>query len=368
MIIAEPTLLLDPHRCRKNLCGMLRRAREAGVTLRPHCKTHQSRIVGHWLRNEGVDRITVSSLRMAEYFADDGWEDILVAFPYNPGEADRFSALADRCRLGVLLDNPEAIAGLTGRAGPPLDYYVDIDAGYGRTGIPAASIDRVEALMASAKRVPGLAFRGFYCHPGNTYKHEAVKDRQSILATALGALAQLKRHFSSERPTVLVGDTPGCSGARGFPGADEITPGNFVFYDLFQASLGTCSEDDIAVAMACPVVGRYPERGEIVIHGGSVHFSRDSLDVGGQAVYGKLAAADGAGWRPIQEPLYLTALSQEHGMLRLPRARLDRVRIGDLVHVLPVHSCLTAAAMGAYRSTEDEVIDHLAGALARPRM
>jgi D-serine deaminase-like pyridoxal phosphate-dependent protein len=156
-----------------------------------------------------------------------------------------------------------------------------------------------------------------------------------------------------------VGDTPGCSGAESFSGIDEITPGNFVFYDLFQASLGVCSEDDIAVAMACPVVGRYPERGEVVIHGGSVHFSRDQLDLAGRTIFGKLALEDGNGWRPDEEPVYLTGLSQEHGTLRLPPERLDRIHIGELLHVLPVHSCLTADAMGGYRGIDGEPIDHL---------
>jgi len=32
---------------------------------------------------------------------------------------------------------------------------------------------------------------------------------------------------------------------------DEIRPGNFVFYDLMQYRIGSCSVGQIAVAMAC---------------------------------------------------------------------------------------------------------------------
>ncbi len=358
-VISNPTLLLDPARCLRNVRRMQQRARAAGVTLRPHCKTHQSRTVGRWLRAEGVDRITVSSITMAEYFAGDGWTDILVAFPLNPRAWHRVDRLAGQCRLSVLLDNPEAIEALARHPSAPLGYYIDIDAGYGRTGVPAGELDRVEQLFDAAGKVSGLEFRGFYCHPGDTYKHRQADARQDVLDRALDGLARLKEHFAAERPAALVGDTPGCSGAASFSGIDEITPGNFVFYDLFQASLGVCSEDDIAVAMACPVVGRYPERGEVVIHGGSVHYSRDQLDLAGRTVFGKLALADGNAWKPDESPVYLTGLSQEHGTLQVPPERLSRIRIGELLHVLPVHSCLTADAMGGYRSTGGEPIDHL---------
>jgi D-serine deaminase-like pyridoxal phosphate-dependent protein len=111
--------------------------------------------------------------------------------------------------------------------------------------------------------------------------------------------------------------------------------------------------------MACPVVGRYPERGEVVIHGGSVHFSRDQLVLGDRTVFGKLAMADGNGWKPNTTPIYLTGLSQEHGTLQVPPDRLAQIRIGDLLHVLPVHSCLTADAMGSYQGLDGEFIDHL---------
>lgn len=356
---SEPTLLLDERRCRRNLQRMRRRADDAGVRLRPHCKTHQSRIVGRWLREEGVDRITVSSITMAEYFADDGWSDILVAFPLNPGALARVEALAERCRLAVLLDNPEAMARLTRRSAAPLGYYVDVDAGYGRTGIPVHQTDPVDRLIEAARRVPGFEFRGFYCHPGNSYHHRQGDARQVVLDTALSGLAALADHSSSEHPAVLVGDTPSCSGAVDFPGVDEITPGNFVFFDLFQADLGACTDDDIAVAMACPVVGHYPDRGEIVIHGGSVHFSRDSLELAGRQVFGKTAVPTGEGWAPDPAPAYLHAISQEHGILRLPPERLARTRIGDVLHILPVHSCLTADAMGGYQDLEGRTIDHL---------
>ncbi len=81
--IKVPTLLLDEEKCRDNIRQMARKAADNNVVFRPHFKTHQSVEIGGWFREEGIEKITVSSLRMAKYFAGDGWKDILVAFPVN---------------------------------------------------------------------------------------------------------------------------------------------------------------------------------------------------------------------------------------------------------------------------------------------
>jgi hypothetical protein len=41
-------------------------------------------IVGEWAKEYGITEITVSSIKMAEYFCGHGWENIHIAFPFNP--------------------------------------------------------------------------------------------------------------------------------------------------------------------------------------------------------------------------------------------------------------------------------------------
>ncbi len=43
---------------------MAEKARINDVVFRPHFKTHQSHKIGQWFRNEGVNAITVSSIKM----------------------------------------------------------------------------------------------------------------------------------------------------------------------------------------------------------------------------------------------------------------------------------------------------------------
>jgi D-serine deaminase-like pyridoxal phosphate-dependent protein len=55
-----------------------------------------------------------------------------------------------------------------------------------------------------------------------------------------------------------MGDTPSCTLVDRFlPPISEIRPGNFVFYDLKQKSLGVCRDEDIA-AVAFPVIQQAP--------------------------------------------------------------------------------------------------------------
>ena len=63
------------------------------VEMRPHFKTHQSEVIGKIFRKHGIQKITVSSVQMALYFAKNGFRDILIAFPVNLREKDDMETL-----------------------------------------------------------------------------------------------------------------------------------------------------------------------------------------------------------------------------------------------------------------------------------
>jgi D-serine deaminase-like pyridoxal phosphate-dependent protein len=116
-----------------------------------------------------------------------------------------------------------------------------------------------------------------------------------------------------------------------------------------QYKIGSCSIDRVAVAMACPVVAIHKERNEMVIYGGAVHFSKERLEdpVKG-ACYGVAVENNGEGWGDLMEGVCLTKLSQEHGIVHVPDHLKDHFRIGDIIKILPVHSCLAADLMKSY--------------------
>jgi D-serine deaminase-like pyridoxal phosphate-dependent protein len=52
----------------------------------------------------------------------------------------------------------------------------------------------------------------------------------------------------------------------------------------------------------------------------------------------------------------LVSLSQEHGILKTDPVTFDSLDVGDIVLVLPVHSCLTVDLYGHYTTPSGEVI------------
>jgi D-serine deaminase-like pyridoxal phosphate-dependent protein len=89
------------------------------------------------------------------------------------------------------------------------------------------------------------------------------------------------------------------------------------------------------------VSGIYPHRNEIILYGGAIHLSKDYLENNGK-YYGLVVEYNADGWSGPVDNTVLTSLSQEHGTIRTTSDFLDRVKHGDLLGILPVHSCLTA--------------------------
>jgi D-serine deaminase-like pyridoxal phosphate-dependent protein len=104
------------------------------------------------------------------------------------------------------------------------------------------------------------------------------------------------------------------------------------------------------------VAGRYPAGERIVIHGGAVHFSKESLLRDGAAVFAQLVQRSKEGWITAAEQRYLTSISQEHGVMEQCGDLIREVNIGEKLLFLPVHSCLTANLMREYLSLDGVTI------------
>lgn len=346
-----PTLLLDKEKCLRNMEKMARKASGNSLDLRPHCKTHQSAEIAGWTRDFGVRALTVSSFPMARYFARAGWKDILVAFPFQPGEMENLIGISGMCDLSILVDSPAALPFLN-HIPNLVGVYVDVDTGYGRTGIRTENPELMEQIIVKVLANPHLEFRGFYCHAGHSYQASHRDEADQIHQKALGDLGGLKKLFGQYGPRLLYGDTPSCSVQEEFGELDELTPGNFFFYDLVQHALGSCRLEEIAVVMECPVAGRYPVDERIMIHGGGIHFSKESMQHQGKQVYGRLVSREESGWNIGDDEHYLDSLSQEHGILHKCGKLVREVNIGDMLSFFPVHSCMTANLMREYRTLE----------------
>ncbi len=357
--IIRPTLVVDKEVCLRNIEKMVRKAKKYGLHFRPHFKTHQSATIGDWFRKYGVKAITVSSVRMAEYFAANGWKDITIAFPLNIREIENISRLAEKIRLNVLVENREAATVLAEKTVSPAGVWLKIDTGANRTGIEPSDIRNIRAIIDILLKNKMLTFKGFLTHNGQSYTAQSTNEIFSFHFDALLQLKKLKQKFQSQFPKieVSIGDTPTAAICTNFTDVDEIRPGNFVFFDLMQQSLGVCDFDDIAVRVVCPVVAKHQSRNEIVIHGGAIHLSQASLPgIGGKNSFGHIIATKNDTKKLLSPRNYVSKISQEHGILKVTPTNFRYIYVGDLIEIVPVHSCLTANLFRKYLTTSGEEI------------
>jgi D-serine deaminase-like pyridoxal phosphate-dependent protein len=330
--LSTPAVLVDLDVLERNIARMAARAREAGVRLRPHAKTHKCPEIARLQRAAGAWGLSVAKVGEAEVFADAGFEDLFVAFPVvGEDKGRRLASLADRVRLAVGVDSVEGARTLAGpfrAAGRALDVLLKVDVGYGRVGVPPD--EAVDAARRIAD-VPGLRLRGVFTHAGHGYLAESRAAVDAIAAQEGGRLAATGEELRAAGllvEEVSVGSTPTAARAMGVPGVTECRPGNYVFHDGSQVALGTCAVEDCALTVVATVVS-VPGPGRAVLDAGSKTLSSDPLrprpDGYGQ-VLGRRSRVD--------------KLSEEHGVVAV--AEGESFRVGERVRVLPNHACVVA--------------------------
>lgn len=350
-LITKPTMLIDEERARRNIAEMAAKAYLQKVHFRPHFKTHQSAEVAKWFRAEKVKAITVSSVSMGEYFASHGWKDILIAFPVNWREMDVLNRLADHNHIELLVESVETVRFLQEHLRLLTEVWIKIDVGAHRTGVDWQDTVAIPEIVRAIQDSKKLVLRGLLTHDGRTYRAHSSDEIQSLYNESVSRMKQaaIQTQPSPHYPLeISVGDTPGCWVSDDMGGVNEIRPGNFVFFDATQLSLGVCKPDAIAVAIACPVVAKHANRSEVVIYGGAVHFSKEFMLQDGKPIYGLVASLQGDRWGNPEEGCYVASLSQEHGIVKLNPEAFQRVHVGDFICIVPVHSCLAADCLGRY--------------------
>lgn len=356
--IKTPTAILDTGIVENNLQQMMAKARENELAFRPHFKTHQSAKIGEFFTAQGINKITVSSVMMAEYFANHGWKDITIAFPVNLLEIEEINHLAEQINLSLLVESIDTLQQVQKALIAKCGIFIKIDAGYRRTGVKAEDLKTVSELADTISQSPKTHFKGFLIHNGHTYNAVSSAEILKLHDKSLENLSQLyqwkQQHYSEA--IVSLGDTPALSIADKFKNVDELRPGNFIFYDAMQHYLGSCALEDVAMAVACPVVASHSERNEVVIYGGAVHLSKDSVTSNGKTFYGRVAMIRQSDWRILPASNYVKKLSQEHGVVHLDDGFIHQFQPGDLIMILPVHSCLVPPLLGHYMTTDGEII------------
>ena len=330
--LPTPAVLVDLDVLERNIARQSERAREAGVRLRPHAKTHKCPEIARMQLAAGAAGISLAKTSEAEVFAAAGFADIFLAYPVvGLGKPERLLPLSDRLRLAVGVDSVEGARNLSEAfraARRRVDVLLKIDCGYHRVGVLPQDAGRVARAVAD---LPGVTLRGIFTHAGHVYQAQ-TRDDVARIGTEEGetltetAAALRRTGFAVEE--VSVGSTPSARHAMRVAGVTECRPGNYVFHDGSQVALGTCEPEDCAMTILATVVS-VPAPDRAVVDAGSKTLSQDTLR--------PRAAGHGL---ILGTASRLVSLSEEHGVARVEEG--DSFRVGGRVRILPNHACVVS--------------------------
>jgi D-serine deaminase-like pyridoxal phosphate-dependent protein len=260
-LIATPALVCDLGMLLANIEAMASNARSAGVTLRPHVKSHKSAYVAKRQLDAGAVGLSFAKLGEAEAIVDRLRSDddlpisaLLTSPLASRASAERAAALATRCDLIVAVDHPDGVDELEAAAlayDTTLSVLCDVDVGPGRTGVVG-----VAEALAVAERVTvatQLRFRGVQGYGGHL---QHIAGREHRRAATIESTTRLRLVIDALEAAGF--NVPIRSGAgTGTFGLDieigvlnELQPGSYVFMDRqYRDALGDDPEGRFAQSL-----------------------------------------------------------------------------------------------------------------------
>jgi D-serine deaminase-like pyridoxal phosphate-dependent protein len=329
-----PELVLDLDVVRANVARTAAAAREAGVSLRPHTKTHKLPQLARLQLEAGAVGVQVAKLGEAEVMAAAGIDDILVGYPIvGERKLGRLADLAARAAITVTVDSDEVALGLSRTArdrGIAFRALLELDTGMHRLGV-APGPDAV-ALAERVAALDGIELAGVFTHEGHVYTQARDDaDRERLTLAACGAAVETAEELRTRGlagPVVSVGSAGTFRFAIRCPGVTEARPGTYVFNDRSQIAQGACGPADLAAFVIATVVAR-PAPDRIVVDAGSKVLTSDRMLVPDPPL------SFGAVWG--HDDWDVVRLSEEHGVVTVPPG--VEARIGDRLAIVPNHVC-----------------------------
>jgi len=345
--LPTPCLIIDQARLEANLSAM--QAGATGVRLRPHTKTHKMIALARRQEEMGAQGITVAKASEAAVFVEAGFRDVRIAYTVvGRQKLDQLVQLARQSRVSFCADTAEGARAASERLaaqGVTLDLLLEIDAGYGRCGIPWDSPDLIGLAQAIAA-LPGLNLRGILTHEGNAYTPgldnirrvmEETRDRMLTVAHKLHKAGLC----TPDAFEISIGSTPSAHvfenrTAHGFR-ITEVRPGNYVFHDMTQVAIGVCGLQQCALTVLTTVTSK---------HRTGAGTEKFFLDAGRKVLTGDLAPGRpgygcllyNARARVGHPHARVTNLSEEHGWGQVRGG--TTFAVGDRVQVVPNHACV----------------------------
>lgn len=342
-----PCLVIEQVVLRRNIRRMADYAAAHNLKVRPHIKTHKSRLIARMQLDAGAAGLTTAKVGEALEMAHET-DDLLIAYPALDGpRTHRIATLALTARPIVAIDSAFAARALQGAAASQdslIGILIDLDLGVGRTGLqtPRQACELGKAVM----KCPHLQLKGIFCYTGHlTGQSQSFAQGMAAAAAKLQEALDLFHAAGLPAPIVSGGSTPSAFHCHLAPQQTEIRPGTYVFNDLNSIGYGCATPADCAALIHATVISNAVP-GQVVLDAGSKTLTSDRLapvSPPGQP---------GPDGRPPLPPLTdslhgfipqfpqarITKLTEEHAQVDVTRC-IDRPRLGQRVQIIPNHIC-----------------------------
>ena len=233
-----PVLILDLDAFERNIELMAEKARQWGVSLRPHAKAHKSAEIAHRQVKAGALGVTCATWGEAELMAQAGIPSILVSSPVvTDVHVSRLMEMQrGTSQILVVVDDMLSVERLSeaSRAlGRALAVLIDVDVGQHRTG--CTSVEEACRLASAVSASSGLRFCGIQAYAGHIQHIEDVVERSSAARKVQVIVRDLVDSLRAIglNPSIRTGSGTGTADFDG-PSAvfTELQVGSYIFMDV----------------------------------------------------------------------------------------------------------------------------------------
>jgi len=242
-LLQTPALVVDLDAFEANVATMAAWAREAGLAVRPHAKTHKSPDVARRQIAAGAVGVCCATLGEAEMMVEAGIPGVHITSPVvGAGKLERLARMNARAeRLSVVCDHPdnlEALEAAAKRSGRMLSVVIDVDTAMGRTGV--AGTQSATALAQRLAKSVHLAYAGVQGYAGSLQhiydadaRRQAMGEKMALTGQVAAALTE-----GGFRPAVVTGGGTGTHRLdREYGLLTELQPGSYIFMDVDYAAV-----------------------------------------------------------------------------------------------------------------------------------
>jgi D-serine deaminase-like pyridoxal phosphate-dependent protein len=327
--VDTPALILDLDRFETNLGRLMDAARDAGVRVRPHAKSHKSLQIAHRQIAAGAIGVCCQKVGEAEVFLAGGIKDVLITNEIvGERKLRRLTQLANMfapARIGVCVDDVVAVRGLSRaceEADANIDVYIEIDVGQNRAGVGdvASAVDLAREVVSH----PRLTLMGLQAYAGSSQHRRGIPERRAGSTAAARRAAETRDALRAARLPceIITGGGTGTFMYEALSGIfSEIQPGSFALMDT-----------DYARNEADPEVPPFEHALFILSTVMSLRGDRATLDAGLKAF-----STDSGPARPTFAGWHVFGVSDEHTVLTRVDDEGPTIHLGAKALLIPSH-------------------------------